>query len=99
MQRLIAAIMGLLLSPTISFALSKNLEDTMRKTFGWGGIGSVIVVLLVLAVGSSIAEHVSGAFGKGYYSTIIKIISTFLAIIIFVGVALKLLDSISKIFM
>ena len=98
-MKYIAAIIGLLLSPTMAFALSENLQNTMRKTFGLSGVGSVIVVLMVLAVGSAVAEHVTGAFGKSYYTTIIKIVSTFIAIIIFVGVALKLLDSISNIFM
>jgi len=98
MQIILAAIIGLLLSPTVSFALSEGLRNTLSNTFGWGGIGNKIVILMVLAVGSWVAEMVANACGKGNIATIIKVATIFTAIILVIGVALDLLDHISNIF-
>ena len=97
-MKYIAAITGLLLSPTVAFALSEGLRNTMANTFGWGGVGNKIVILMVIAVGSWVAEMVAGAVGKGNFCAVIKIVATFLAIILVIGVALDLLDHVSRIF-
>ena len=97
-MRIMAAILGILLSPTIAFAMSEGLTNTLSKTFGWGGIGNKIVILMVIAVGSWVAEMVTNAVGKGNIGQIIKVVSIFLAIILVIGVALDVLDHISRIF-
>jgi len=98
-MKLLAAIIGLLLSPTVAFALSEGLRKTLANTFGWGGVGNKIVILMVIAVGSWVAEMVAGAIGKGNFCAVIKIVATFLAIILVIGVALDLLDHVSNIFL
>jgi len=65
--------------------------EAAREVFGPGKPGFVIVTLVVLGVGSWLAEMITTAIGKGNISAMIRTGTTIAAILAVIGVAWTLL--------
>lgn len=68
------------------------MAQAATAAFGPSSPGFVILILVMLGVGSWLAEMIMGAFGKGHISAMIKTATTIAAILCVVTVAWQLLS-------
>jgi hypothetical protein len=73
----------------------KNLvQDTIWKTFAWGGIGSPILILVVIAVVGSLLIFICQAAGRGRLAHLIEIVCTLVAITMVTGLFYKAINAV-----
>lgn len=96
MTRIILCILFMiLLTPsTAHAALSEGMKKMMSETFGVGGDGFAISIIVMIAIGSWILESVARIIGKPNHANWAKSLSEFSALGIFVASALAVISGI-----
>ena len=89
-MRLLAVIIGLLLSPSLCWA--GVAADTLR------GVGMPIVQLMVLCTFSWIMQYITSALGYGQVAGMVKIITIFTAIAMVIGTVWSAIAKVSGFF-
>lgn len=95
MTRISYIIFIFLLTPVPAYAVvSEGMKSMMVETFGSGGKGFAISLIIILAIGSWIFEAVARAIGKSNHANWAKSLSDFTGLGIFVASALAIISGI-----